>query len=561
MKKRSSRIFSRLTAILAVWLAVGSLIPGMAGAVSPLSPIRAQAAVVRPLYTGVTIDEYLGCTTYPEDWLDAHFWDGYYLGTPYRGLDSYTGSYPTTISRFNGDVIGDGACNCAGVPSALMRNCGGDLSRIRSYGSGSYVNATNWKNTILNNKHILCYHFKTMDEALDSGLVRRGDLFYLDPISWDLPDIDCHIGVLWPDDPRHNMAIHSVPPDVQYSPVAFSDEAFTYYVFPTRHRDLKSYADPNNLYGVFDALYYALANPDLLNAFGLDVPLLYYHYTNAGVYEGRRGSLVFDPDYYRAIIGGSRSNWLAELKSFQTQGMAAGIRGSAEFDPAYYRRHNPDLEAAFGNNWRAYYVHFMQAGVWEGRKGSAEVDFSDPAIFDAKYYLNRYPDLRAAFGNDEAAALRHFETSGVREGRVGCASFDVRSYRLRYPDLRAAFGDDLTQYYVHYLKCGRAEGRDGSTWADFSDPAIFNAQYYLDHNPDLRAAFGTDAAAALTHFETYGIREGRVASASFDVNAYRAANQDLNAVFGDDMAQYYVHYLQYGRAEGRTVFPAAEGAM
>ncbi len=458
MIKNHNRRIRRIAAfLLTLVFAAAGAAGGFAG-----SALTAQAATVRPLYHGVTIDEYLGCTIYPEDWLAAHFWDGYYLGTPYRGLDSYTGSVPTTISRFNGDVPGSGACNCAGVPSAVMRNCGGDLSRIRSYGGGAYVNATNWKNTILNNRNILCYHFDTMDEALDSGLVRRGDLFYLDPITWDLPGIDCHIGVLWGDDPRHNMGIHSVPPDVQYSPIAFDPAAFTFYVFPTRHRDLKNYGDPDYLYGVFDAFYYICENPDLGAAFGLDVPLLYYHFTNAGVYEGRRASRVYDAGYYHANSTDGSGDWMSDLLEFQRRGMDQGVRGSAEFDPVYYRRHNPDLEAAFGNNWRAYYIHYMQFGFWEGRQGSTWFDFSDPLLFDAQYYLDRYPDLRAAFGNDEMAALTHFELFGIREGRGASPFFDAYAYRSRYPDLDAAFGDDMAQYYVHYLLYGRAENRNAA---------------------------------------------------------------------------------------------------
>ncbi len=87
------------------------------------------------------------------------------------------------------------------------------------------------------------------------------------------------------------------------------------------------------------------------------------------------------------------------------------------------------------------------------------------AVFDAQFYASNYPDLYAAFGNNEKALFDHFLNNGMKEGRRGNAAFDPRYYKERYTDLQVAFGDDYTQYYMHYITCGSVEGRVGSDGA------------------------------------------------------------------------------------------------
>ena len=95
-------------------------------------------------------------------------------------------------------------------------------------------------------------------------------------------------------------------------------------------------------------------------------------------------------------------------------------------------------------------------------QAAPDTAFGYEAIFDSTYYAEHNPDLQAAFGNDSNALLNHFIGYGMAEGRQGNAEFDVRYYKEQYPDLQAAFGENLTAYYVHYMNCGKAEGRVGS---------------------------------------------------------------------------------------------------
>ena len=45
----------------------------------------------------------------------------------------------------------------------------------------------------------------------------------------------------------------------------------------------------------------------------------------------------------------------------------------------------------------------------------------DGTVFDAEYYANTYPDVKAAFGNDEKALYNHYIKYGKAEGRLGVA--------------------------------------------------------------------------------------------------------------------------------------------
>lgn len=166
-------------------------------------------------------------------------------------------------------------------------------------------------------------------------------------------------------------------------------------------------------------------------------------------------TLVYDEAFYRNRYGDEVGSGVWAFLNFLDK-MDVGRRGNFWFDPVWYRQHNADLQAAFGNQWRPYYEHWMRWGLTEGRW---PIDIS--AIFDWRYYRETYADLDAAFGDDDHAYATHFLIYGMIEGRQACASFNPEAYRLRYSDLNKAFGDDWRSYYRHYLEYGIKEGRRG----------------------------------------------------------------------------------------------------
>lgn len=71
---------------------------------------------------------------------------------------------------------------------------------------------------------------------------------------------------------------------------------------------------------VFDAAFYAAANPDVAALYGTDEALLLQHFLTAGMQEGRQGNAAFNVWTYRAA--------------------------------------NPELDALFGDNLPQYYTYY-----------------------------------------------------------------------------------------------------------------------------------------------------------------------------------------------------------
>lgn len=81
-------------------------------------------------------------------------------------------------------------------------------------------------------------------------------------------------------------------------------------------------------------------------------------------------------------------------------------------------------------------------------------------VYNYAYYKNKYADLRKAFANNEKAYFTHFCNYGMKEGRQASASFNVYAYKSRYKDLQKSFGNNLPLYYKHYIEFGIKEKRN-----------------------------------------------------------------------------------------------------
>lgn len=88
---------------------------------------------------------------------------------------------------------------------------------------------------------------------------------------------------------------------------------------------------------IFNAVYYADRYPDLKNAYGYNTGLLYNHFLNYGMCEGRDAH--------------------------------------PEFSVRDYKNNYNDLQTAFGNNLEKYYEHFILYGINEGRYSGVDTDY------------------------------------------------------------------------------------------------------------------------------------------------------------------------------------------
>jgi len=81
------------------------------------------------------------------------------------------------------------------------------------------------------------------------------------------------------------------------------------------------------------------------------------------------------------------------------------------FDADFYLKTHPDLGNAGLHTKEQATNHWCSYGIREGRQAISS--------FHSKQYLDIYSDLQKAFGNDYGAAIVHYINNGIAEGRVG----------------------------------------------------------------------------------------------------------------------------------------------
>ena len=156
---------------------------------------------------------------------------------------------------------------------------------------------------------------------------------------------------------------------------------------------------------------------------------------------------------------------------------------------------------------------------------------------DTNVCYKDYPSIVKQYGFNGYSA-----NSASSENFTDGAVFNADYYRENNYDLRNMTNDQLKEHWLNY---GIKEGRRAS--------AAFDVKYYLNTYSDLRNAYGTDYKSAMSHFLSFGMKEGRSGASGFDFNFYKANNIDLRAAFGDDNASYYRHYANWGYKEGRNM--------
>ena len=124
--------------------------------------------------------------------------------------------------------------------------------------------------------------------------------------------------------------------------------ALAFLAFLTVPR-LKAQAAPETMPDgtIFDAEYYAAANPDVVAALGNSKEMLYKHYVMAGKAEGRKPYAGSDTEPLRTVYT---------------------LPDGSIFDPVFYASAYPDLKAAFGSNAQLLFQHYIQFGQKEGRQ-------------------------------------------------------------------------------------------------------------------------------------------------------------------------------------------------
>ena len=135
---------------------------------------------------------------------------------------------------------------------------------------------------------------------------------------------------------------------------------------------------------VFDAAYYAQANPDVVAALGTDANILYLHYTLYGRAEGRAATnpaAATAPTTSAMPLITPASAAQGQLDSFE------------HFNYEYYMRANDDVLQAVGINPPALYQHYVEHCQAERRlyNGRTREDVTNELI--QKYGLHVWNDF------------------------------------------------------------------------------------------------------------------------------------------------------------------------
>ncbi len=282
---------------------------------------------------------------------------------------------------------------------------------------------------------------------------------------------------------------------------------------------------------------------------------------------------IFDPVYYlkhnpdvQAIYG---DDPVMAQEHFIAFGMTEARPSCKEFDPFFYMENYPDLKECYGDDYIKYYLHYKNVGKAEGRvadrllNNASYMGVDYTLVYDAAYYASLRPDLFEAYDRNEWKMLRHFVEEGMPAGECGCFWFDVNQYKNAHPELVSEYGDDYRSYYMHYIEVGAAAGYSGIpdaepiwspdaplTYAGWNLSDVYDPEYYLAHYEDVRQ-YADDPEALIRHFMIYGMKEGRRGNDEFDPNLYFGRYADIREAFRNIIGMGYYNYISSGKEAGR----------
>lgn len=151
--------------------------------------------------------------------LEAHEHDSYYLGTPYKGLQSVslggTGGRPHP----NGSGVSPAGMQCSGFVAYVLAAAGGDPYGTLAYGSDGWWSLRAWHHVAVAND-VVCYTFDSKEELLASGLAQKGDIVVAYATDSEIAAghdqygnaKDAHTGFFWGDTPSEDLMWQSIHP-------------------------------------------------------------------------------------------------------------------------------------------------------------------------------------------------------------------------------------------------------------------------------------------------------------------------------------------------------------
>ena len=141
----------------------------------------------------------------------------------------------------------------------------------------------------------------------------------------------------------------------------------------------------------FNVISYKNRYPDLRNAYGTNLKSYYMHYISYGKNERREAT-----GYQNMIVGAKT--------------VYQGVDYNAVYDFNTYVKNNRDVLNACGYDENKVLAHFVNNGMNEGRIAKDS--------FNVQIYKARYSDLQQAFGDNLKNYYLHYNSYGIKEGRT-----------------------------------------------------------------------------------------------------------------------------------------------
>ncbi len=210
---------------------------------------------------------------------------------------------------------------------------------------------------------------------------------------------------------------------------------------------------------LFDEIYYRDRHPDLTNeafrAGGLANG--YDHFLRHGDREGRRGHILFDPDFYRTTLSPDEQTAAAESGYFhdyllRLERRAPERRTTCYFDCVWYVRRYPEVGAALAEGrWQSALEHYLC--------NDTPGEFDPLLDFSEGWYLRNDPGLRTVIEHgDFRNGYTHFLRHGAVELRSPAEHVDLAWYASLDSVRGALARGDVPDAFTHWLTTGRSGG-------------------------------------------------------------------------------------------------------
>ena len=165
-------------------------------------------------------------------------------------------------------------------------------------------------------------------------------------------------------------------------------------------------------------------------------------------------SLVFDSEYYAKAYPDVVSNYGSDKESllnhFITFGMSEGRRGNESFDVHSYRGRYAELNSLYGDNYKAYYMHYMLEGHRNGYDGSFDSRFSGKEALDktsiSPDLVREYYDKSVFIGDSIMCGYYYYADANLSSIAHSSDFLAVKSFSLIHA-LTAADTDPLQPAY------------------------------------------------------------------------------------------------------------------